>query len=62
MNENSVPLGRWNDPALIARIKARQERARRNRDWLDAQLAELLPQARAVPAGEWHVPCGHREG
>jgi hypothetical protein len=46
MNENSVTLERWNDPALIARIKARQERAQRNRDWLDAHLAELLPQAR----------------
>jgi hypothetical protein len=46
MNENSVTLERWNDPALIARIKARQERARRNRDWLDAHLSELLPQAR----------------
>ena len=45
MNENPVTIGRRNDPALIARIKARDEKAQRNRDWLDAHLGELLPRA-----------------
>ncbi len=46
MNENAVTLDVADDPARIARIKARRERAQRNRDWLDAHLDELLPQAR----------------
>jgi hypothetical protein len=45
MNENPVTLERANDPALLARTKARRERAQRNRDWLDAHLDELLPEA-----------------
>jgi hypothetical protein len=45
MNENPVTVENGNDPALIARIRARRERAQRNRAWLDAHLDELLPQA-----------------
>jgi hypothetical protein len=45
MNESPVSVENRNDPALLARIKARTERAQRNRDWLDAHLDELLPQA-----------------
>jgi hypothetical protein len=45
MNENPVAVESGKDPARIALIRARQERAQRNRDWLDAHLPELLPQA-----------------
>ena len=45
MNENPVAVEDGKDPARIARIRARRERAQRNRDWLDAHLAELLPRA-----------------
>jgi hypothetical protein len=45
MNENPVAIENGHDPARMARIKARRERAQRNRDWLDAHLNELLPQA-----------------
>ena len=45
MNESPVAIENRSDPARIARIKARRERAQRNRDWLDAHLAELFPQA-----------------
>jgi hypothetical protein len=34
------------DPDEIARHKAQRERARRNRDWLQAHWPDLLPQAR----------------
>jgi hypothetical protein len=45
MNEKPITLERPNDPARIARIKARDARVQRNRDWLEAHLPELLPQA-----------------
>jgi hypothetical protein len=45
MNENPVTLEVVDDPARIARIKARRERVQRNRDWLEAHLPELLPRA-----------------
>jgi hypothetical protein len=45
MNESPVTVENRNDPDLLARIKARAQRAQRNRDWLDAHLAELLPRA-----------------
>lgn len=45
MNESPGTVENRNNPALLARIKARRERAQRNRDWLDAHLDELLPQA-----------------
>jgi len=45
MNESPVAAENRNDPARLARIKARRERARGHRDWLDAHLDELLPQA-----------------
>jgi hypothetical protein len=34
------------DPAVLARARAQDERARRNSAWLQAHRAELLPQAR----------------
>jgi hypothetical protein len=45
MNENPVTIENRDDPARMARIQARRKRAQRNRDWLDAHLNELLPQA-----------------
>jgi hypothetical protein len=34
-----------NDPAEVARSKARHERALRNLEWLEKHWADLLPQA-----------------
>jgi hypothetical protein len=39
-------MERVDDPAAIARAKARDERARRNDEWLRAHRADLLPRAR----------------
>jgi hypothetical protein len=33
------------DPAVIARVRAQNERFERNSDWLEAHWADLLPQA-----------------
>jgi hypothetical protein len=54
-----------NDPVEIARHTAQRERARRNRDWLQAHWPELLPQARgrflAVSGQEAFIADGPEE-
>jgi hypothetical protein len=44
--EPALTLEEVNDPATIARCRQQNERAKRNSDWLQANWAILLPQAR----------------
>jgi hypothetical protein len=44
--ESQLTLEEVNDPTVIARCRAQDERVKRNSDWLQAHWAELLPQAR----------------
>jgi hypothetical protein len=55
MNENPVTMELVDDPAVIARARAQDERFKRNSDWLQAHWPDLLPQARGkhlVVAGQ----------
>jgi len=45
MSENPVTMELVDDPAVIARARAQDERFKRNSDWLQAHWADLLPQA-----------------
>ena len=45
MNENPVTMELVDDPAVIARARAEDERFKRNSDWLQAHWPDLLPQA-----------------
>jgi len=45
MNEFPIIIEEVNDPAVIARCKAQDERTRRNSEWLQGHWADLLPQA-----------------
>src|ERR1700740_1043301 len=44
--EPQLTIEEIDDPASLARLRAQDERARRNSAWLQARWAELLPQAR----------------
>jgi hypothetical protein len=46
MNEPQFIIEHVTDPTETARIRARDERAKRNSDWLQAHWGDLLPQAR----------------
>jgi hypothetical protein len=46
INESRIIIEEVTDPAEEARYKAFRERAKLNRDWLQAHWPELLPQAR----------------
>jgi len=46
MHRPQFTIEEVNDPAEIARSHARNERARRNSDWLQSHWTELLPRAR----------------
>ena len=45
MIDSHLTLEEVNDPDVIARARAQDERAKRNSDWLQAHWADLLPQA-----------------
>ena len=44
--EPQLTIEEVDDPAVLARSRAQDERARRNSAWLQAHWAELLPRAR----------------
>jgi hypothetical protein len=46
MIDSHLILEEVNDPAVIKRVRAQNERFKRNSDWLQAHWADLLPQAR----------------
>jgi hypothetical protein len=55
MIDSHLTLEEVNDPDVIARARAQDERAKRNIDWLQAHWADLLPRAlgkRLVVAGQ----------
>ena len=45
MIDSHLTLEEVNDPDVIARARAKDERAKRNIDWLQAHWADLLPRA-----------------
>jgi hypothetical protein len=59
MNESNITIEEITDPREIARVRAQDERQKRNGDWLQAHWDEVIPQARgrflAVAAQEAHV-------
>ncbi len=46
MNEPEFIIEECNDPSVIAKMKASNERGRRNDEWLQAHWGDLMPQAR----------------
>src|SRR4051794_14607172 len=46
MGEDLVTMERVDDPAAIARVRAREERVERNDEWLRAHWPDILPRAR----------------
>lgn len=46
MVEGKFVVEEVHDPAAVARCRAQDERAKRNRDWLEAHWDKVLPQAR----------------
>lgn len=46
MIDSPLIMEEVNDPALIARVRAQSERAKRNSDWLQSHWSDLLPRAR----------------
>jgi hypothetical protein len=46
MTELTVTFEEITDPNELARMRAQDERARRNSDWLQANWPDLLPEAR----------------
>ena len=46
MKEPQLIIEEVNDPAVVARSRAQDERARRNSEWLQGHWPDLLPQAR----------------
>jgi len=45
MNDHQFIIEEVNDPVVVARSRAQDERARRNSAWLQGHWPELLPQA-----------------
>lgn len=55
MSDSSFLIEEVDDPVEVARRRAQDERAKRNSDWLQSHLSDLLPRARdnfLVVAGE----------
>jgi hypothetical protein len=59
MKASNIIIEEVNDPTELARLRAQDERQKRNGDWLQAHWGDILPQARgrylAVAAQEAHV-------
>ena len=45
MSESKLTLEEVNDPEVVARSRAQDERARLNGDWLQSHWDDVLPQA-----------------
>lgn len=59
MNEPHYVIEEVTDPVEVARFRERDAQHKRNRDWLQAHWADVLPQARgkflAVAGQEAHI-------